>query len=50
MLQELKSSWFVISDWRISIHFLCFCFSGSKAGDRNDDGSEKPSCKLVINF
>ncbi|KAM7450963.1 hypothetical protein ABFA07_001351 [Porites harrisoni] len=23
---------------------------GSKAGDRNYDGSEKPNCKLVINF
>ena len=50
MLQELKGSWFVICDWWISIYFLCFCFSGSKAGDRNYDGSEKRYCKLTINF
>ena len=30
---EFKSSWFVICDWWISIHFVCFCVSGFVACD-----------------
>ena len=32
-IYEFKSSWFVICDWWISIHFVCFCVSGFVACD-----------------
>lgn len=32
---EFKTAGFVICDWWISIHFMCFCVSGFVACDRN---------------
>ena len=37
LLQQLKRSWFVICDWWISIHFVCFSVSKLIDCDYNYD-------------
>ena len=40
-LHEFKRSWFVIRDWWISIHFVCFVFRDSLLCDRPLSGNNQ---------
>ena len=41
-LHKFKRSWFVIHDWWISIHFVCFAFQGLLLCDRPVSGNNRP--------
>ena len=47
-----KRSWFVIRDWWISIHFVCFCVSRFVACDRNYDWRQRKTqlWRQLLNF
>ena len=50
--KTLLRSWFLICDWRISIHFVCFCISRFVTCDRNYDWRQ-PKTQLwrrLLNF
>ena len=46
LLNGFKRSWFVICDWSISIHFVCFCVSRFVACDRNCDWRQHGKTQL----